>query len=202
MRGALLPLLLLLLGASGQLAGQTEMMTRAYELERRSDFSGAADAYLRVLREYPDNLSALLGLERSLGPLRRDAELALPAEALLARNPSLIAGYSIAMRGWAAANRPDSVGAVARRWAVVEPGNEAPYRDWGNTLLGQRDGSGARRAYLTGRERLGDPAALAGEMALLAAAQNNWDEAAREWALAMDRYPGYRLTARNALASS
>jgi tetratricopeptide (TPR) repeat protein len=37
-------------------------------------------------------------------------------------------------------------------------------------------------------------------MALLAAAQNNWEEAAREWGLAVDRYPGYRSTARNALA--
>jgi len=198
MRRALL-LLLLLVGMSGQAAGQTEAMTRAYELERRSDFAAAAAAYAQILRQYPDNLSALLGLERSLGPMRRDAELAAPAEALLASNPAIIAAYSIAMRGWAAASRPDSVASVARRWAAMEPGSEVPYREWGNTLLGQRDGGGARRAYLTGRERLGDPAALAGEMALLAAAQNNWEDAAREWALAMDRYPGYRLTARNAL---
>ncbi len=198
MRRALVSLLLLF-GLSGQLAGQTEMMTRAYEMERRSNFSGAAEAYEEILRQYPDNLSALLGLERALAPLRRDAELALPAEALLATNPSITAAYSIAMRGWAAANRQDSVASVARRWARMEPGSDVPYREWGNTLLGQRDGNGARRAYLTGREQLGDPAALAGEMALLAAAQNNWDEAAREWALAMDRYPGYRLTARNAL---
>ncbi|MEZ4414039.1 MAG: hypothetical protein R2910_13705 [Gemmatimonadales bacterium] len=198
MKRALL-VLLLLVGMSGQAAGQTEAMTRAYELERRSDFAAAATAYAQILRQYPDNLSALLGLERSLVPLRREAELALPAEALLASNPAITAAYSIAMRGWAAANRPDSVASVARRWASMEPGSEVPYREWGNTLLSQRDGNGARRAYLTGREQLGDPAALAGEIALLAAAQNNWEEAAREWALAMDRYPGYRLTARNAL---
>jgi thioredoxin-like negative regulator of GroEL len=191
--------LLLLFGLFASLAGQTELMTRAFEMERRSNFGAAADAYGEILRQYPDNLSALLGLERSLGPLRRDAELALPAEALLAGNPAATAAYSIAMRGWAYAGRPDSVASVASRWATVEPGSEVPYREWGNTLLGQRDGNGARRAYLTGRERLGDPAALAGELALLAAAQNNWDAAAQEWALAMDRYPGYRLTARNAL---
>ncbi len=191
---------LMLLGVAAPLAGQTELMTRAYEQERRSDFTAAAQAYLEVLRQYPDNLSALLGLERALTPLRREADLAAPAETFLARNPSNVAAYSVAMRGWAAAGRADSVGAVARRWAKVEPESEAPYREWGNTLIGQRDGGGARRAYLTGRERLGDPSALAGELALLAAAQNNWEEAAREWGLAMDRYPGYRLTARNALA--
>lgn len=191
---------LLLVGLSGPLAGQTATMARAYELERRSDFAAAADAYVAVLRDDPANLSALLGLERALAPLRREAELALPAEALLAANPAMIAAYSVAMRGWAAANRPDSVAGVARRWAAQEPGSEAPYREWGNTLLAQRDGNGARRAYVTARERLGDPAALAGELALLAAAQNNWEEAAKEWALAMDKYPGYRLSARNALA--
>lgn len=190
----------ILIGVAGRLAGQTESMSHAYELERRSDFAGAATVYLQILRDSPDNLSALLGLERALTPLNRDAELAAPAEALLARTPSNLAGYSVAMRGWAAANRPDSVAGVARRWALVEPGSDTPYREWGNTLLAQRDVSGARRAYLTGRERLGDPAALAGELALLAAAQNNWEDAAREWGLAMDRYPGYRMTARNALA--
>ena len=41
-----LSLVLVLLGAAGPLAGQTELMTRAYEQERRSDFNGAnaADA--------------------------------------------------------------------------------------------------------------------------------------------------------------
>ena len=189
-----------LLAAVGPLPGQTDAMARAFEQERRGNFVAAADAYAEVLRRSPDNLSALLGLERALTPLRREAELAAPAEALLAAAPASVAGYSVAMRGWAAAGRPDSVGSVAARWARAEPGSETPYREWGNTMLAQRDPGGARRAYLAGRERIGDPAALAGELALLAAAENDWESAAREWALAMGRYPGYRLTARNALA--
>ena len=188
-----------LLAAVAPLAGQTDAMARAFEQERRGNFVAAAEAYAEVLRRNPDNLSALLGLERALAPLRREAELAGPAEALLAAAPASVAGYSVAMRGWAAAGRPDSVASVAARWAKAEPGSETPYREWGNTMLGQRDPGGARRAYLAGRERMGDPAALAGELALLAAAENDWEGAAREWALAMGRYPGYRLTARNAL---
>ncbi|HQR18008.1 MAG TPA: hypothetical protein PK948_06540, partial [Gemmatimonadales bacterium] len=189
-----------LLALAGPLAAQSDAMTRAFEQERRGNYAGAAEAYAEVLRRSPDNLSALLGLERALTPLRREAELAAPAEALLAASPGSVAGYSVAMRGWAAAGRPDSVAAVAARWAGAEPGSEAPYREWGNTLLAQRDPASARRAYLTGREQLGDPAVLAGELALLAAAENDWETAAREWALAVGRYPGYRLTARNALA--
>ena len=189
-----------LLALAGPLAAQSDAMTRAFEQERRGNYAGAAEAYAEVLRRSPDNLSALLGLERALTPLRREAELAAPAEALLAASPGSVAGYSVAMRGWAAAGRPDSVAAVAARWARAEPGSEAPYREWGNTILAQRDPASARRAYLTGREQLGDPAVLAGELALLAAAENDWETAAREWALAVGRYPGYRLTARNALA--
>ena len=191
---------LLALLAAAPLQGQTEVMARAFELERQGNFSAAAESYAEVLRRSPDNLSALLGLERALTPLHREAELTGPAEALLARDPSNEAAYSVAMRGWAAAGRPDSVASVANRWARAEPGSETPYREWGSTLLGQRDLAGAKRAYLTGRERLGDPATLAGEMALLLAGENDWAGAAREWALAMGRYPGYRLTARNALA--
>ncbi len=194
--------LLVLCGAVGRLAGQSDAMARAYELERRGNFQAAAERYFEVLRGYPDNLSALLGLERALVPLRREAELAVPAEALLARDPGSIAAYSVAMRGWAAANRMDSVAAVAKRWATADPQNELPYREWGSMLMGQRDPNGARRAFLLGREQLGDPAALSGELALLSASQGDWEGAAQEWALAIGRYPGYRLSARNALVQA
>lgn len=181
------------------LRAQGDAMTRAFEQERRGNYAGAADAYLEALRANPGNLSALLGLERVLVPLRRESELAGPASALLASDPANTVAYSVAMRGWAAARRPDSIAAVALRWARVEPGSETPYRDWGNTLLGLQDPAGARKAYLTGREALGEPAALAGELALLAGATGDWRTAAREWGAAIERYPGYRLTARNAL---
>jgi tetratricopeptide (TPR) repeat protein len=182
------------------LAGQGDLMGRAYELERRGDFAGAASTYAEFLSAHPDNLSALLGLERALTPLHRVADLAAPAEAFLRRDSTNAAAFSIALRGWAAAGRPDSVASVVRRWARAEPTDETPYREWGEVMLSAQDLSGARRAYLTGRERLGDAAALSGELALLAAAENDWEGAAREWALAIGRYPGYRLSARNALA--
>lgn len=194
--------LLALATAAWPLAAQTEAMARGFELERRGNLNAAAEAYIDALRQSPDNLSALLGLERVLTLLHREAELTGPAEALLARDPSNAGGYSVAMRGWAAASEPDSVASVALRWARAEPGSEMPYREWGAALLGQQDRAGAKRAYQTGREQIGDEAALAGELALLAAADNNWDGAAREWALALGRYPGYRLTARNALVRS
>lgn len=198
MRAALAALLLTALAARPA-AGQGEALTRAFEQERAGNYAAAADGYFEALRANPANLSALLGLERVLVPLRREAELAAPASALLARDPANVVAYSVAMRGWAAARRPDSIAAVAQRWAAVEPGSETPYRDWGNTLLGLQDPAGARKAYLAGRAALGEPAALAGELALLAAATGDWRTSAREWGAAIERFPGYRLTARNAL---
>jgi tetratricopeptide (TPR) repeat protein len=193
-------LLVALLPAASRVSAQTDAMARGLEQERRGNFAAAAESYTEVLRQSPDNLSALLGLERALTPLGREAELAGPAEALLVRDPANLAGYSLAMRGWAAGNRMDSVASVANRWARAEPGSETPFREWGQALLSHRDPGGARRAYLAGRERTGEPAALSGELALLSAAEHDWEGAAREWALAMERYPGYRLTARGALA--
>ena len=62
-------------------------MTRAFDLERRGDYAGAAQAYRTVLNANPSDVSALLGLERSLLPLepkRRDA----PGGACCARGRS------------------------------------------------------------------------------------------------------------------
>lgn len=182
------------------LAAQSDAMARALEQERRGNQAGAAAAYAEALRQDPGNLSALLGMERTLTPLGREAELAAPAEALLARDPSNAVAYSVAMRGWAAAQRLDSLASLAARWARVEPGSETPYREWGSILLGRRDASGARKAYFAGRRALGDSTALAGEIALIAAATGSWDEAAREWARSIERYPGYRTSARTALS--
>jgi len=197
---SLLAVLVLAAGLSAPLAAQGDTMSRGFELERRGDFAGAAAAYADILRAQPGNLSALLGLERALTPLHRVPELAAPAEAFLARDSTNAAAYSIALRAWAAADRPDSVAAVVRRWARNDPADETPYREWGAIMLGTQDLNGAKRAYLAGRAQMDDPSALAGELALVAAAQNDWEGAAREWALAVARYPGYRLTARNALA--
>ena len=63
------------------------------------------------------------------------------------------------------AKQGDSVSRLVERWASVEPASEAPFREWGFAALARRDRQEARRAYQTGRDRLGRPDALAGEVA-------------------------------------
>ena len=189
-------LTLLLLGTALRGAGaQQGTIAEAFELERRGEYEAAVKAYRELLGRKPGDVSALLGLERVLLPLNRSAEILPDIRAGLAANPSRPALYGVALRAWAAVSQPDSMRAVAERWAKIQPGDENPYREWGAAALAGRHREEALRAYRLGRERLGRPDALAGELAQLAVADGDYATAAREWVPAVRRLPGYRVTA-------
>jgi tetratricopeptide (TPR) repeat protein len=177
--------------------GQTP---RAFELERRGDYAGAAAVYRAVLASRPGDLAALLGLERVLLPLNQSAAIIPQARAAVAANPRNSGAYGVALRAWAAADQPDSMRATAERWAAADPGDETPYREWGAAALSRRDRPGAITAFRLGRERLGRPDALAAELAQLGAADGDYVASAREWVPAIRRLPGYLSTAVGALA--
>jgi tetratricopeptide (TPR) repeat protein len=174
---------------------QHATMPRAFELERRGNYEAAADAYREVLRRAPGDVSALLGLERVLLPLNRSADILPEARAALVTDPTSAALHAVALRAWAAADQPDSMRAVAERWARLVPGDEAPYREWGAAALAGRRREAALEAYRLGRKRLGRSDVLAAEMAQLAIADGDYATAAREWVPAVRRLPGYRITA-------
>lgn len=184
------------------LAAQTGSISRAFELERRGEYAAAADAYRAVLGARPADAAALLGLERVLVPLNRPGDLLPEARAAVAANPTSSVVYGVALRAWAAADEPDSIRAVAGRWAELSPTDEAPYREWGAAALSRRDHQGAVEAYTQGRERLQRPDALAAEMAQLAMMDGKYTEALREWVAAVRRLPGYRLSAVAGLAQA
>jgi tetratricopeptide (TPR) repeat protein len=168
---------------------------RAFELERRGNYEAAAAAYRELLAARPGDVSALLGLERVLLPLNRSAEILPEVRTALDAEPRSGAVYGVALRAWAAADQPDSMRAVAERWAKLVPGDEAPYREWGTAALVGRRREAALEAYRLGRQRLGRPEVLAAEMAQLAVADGDYATAAREWVPAVRRLPGYRVTA-------
>ena len=189
---ALLALCAVLRTAAAQ---QEATLPAAFELERRGNYEAAAEVYRELLARKPGDVSALLGLERVLLPLNRSTEILPVVRAGLAANPSAGALYGVALRGWAAADQPDSMRAIAERWARVQPGDEAPYREWGAAALAGRHREAAIAAYRLGRERLGRPDVLAAEVAQLAVADGDYATAAREWVPAVRRLPGYRITA-------
>ena len=177
-------------------------MSRAFELERRGDYPAAANAYRAVLAAKPGDPAALLGLERVLVPTGRSTDILPQVRAALAVNRSSAPIYGVALRAWAAAEEPDSVQAVAERWASAVPGDETPYRVGGAAALCRRDRPGAAAAYRRGREQLHRPDALAAELAQLAVADGDYAGALREWLPAIRRLPGYRATAASTLSQA
>src|ERR687897_2247743 len=118
---------LALAGAPTSALSQRATIPRAFDLERRGNYEAAAEAYRELLRRTPGDVSALLGLERVLLPLNRSADILPEARAALATDPTSAALHGVALRAWAAAEQPDSMRAVAERWAKLAPGDEAPY---------------------------------------------------------------------------
>ena len=103
-------------------AAQDSAMSRAFELERRGNYAQAVEAYRAVLATRPADAPAMLGLERSLTPLGRTTEILPQVRAALAvLRPSNTSGavFGVALRAWAAAGVPDSLRAVAERWAAM-----------------------------------------------------------------------------------
>lgn len=199
---SLSPLLMVGLLLPASLWSQQPGLTRALDLERRGDYAAAAQAYRAILATRPADVSALLGLERSLLPLSRSAEMLPTVGAAIKAAPTSSTVYGIALRAWAAADQPDSVRSLAERWARMAPTEEAPYREWGAAELGRQNRDGARAAYLRGRARLGRPDAMAAELAQLALAEGDYPVALREWLLAVRRLPGYRGTAVSTLSQA
>jgi tetratricopeptide (TPR) repeat protein len=176
-------------------AQQTDPARRAFELERRGSYIEAAEAYRNVLAARPADAAALFGLERTLLAMNRLGDILPQAQAALAVTPTNGPAYGILLRAWSARGESDSVRGVAERWASVAPHDETPYREWGLAALSRRDAAEARRAFLTGRERLGESDALAAELAQAAIQQQDWPGALREWLAAIGRVPGYRSSA-------
>ena len=200
-RGAVVLALLGALGAGG-LPAQQPALARGLELERQGNYGAAADAYRALLQTQPGDPAALLGLERSLVPLDRAAELVPIARAALAAGGPPTVGYGVLVRAWSVVGPPDSVRAAVDRWARAAPGNEAPYREWVGATIGRGDRAGARAAIAVARQRLGRADALAPEAAQTAAGDGNWTVSATEWLAAIRQMPGFRFAALAALSSA
>ena len=173
-----------------------------FELERSGRYADAASIYFTTVRSDPTNIPALLGLERTLFVLSRMPELLPLVQNARARQPDSPALRSLELRVYAALNEPDSLEAIARRWAASAPQSEAPYREWGLALADRRMWDEARRAFLVGRRTLGGDGTLAIELAELEQRVGNWEAAATEWGRAVARSPDVEPNAASQLADA
>jgi tetratricopeptide (TPR) repeat protein len=184
--------------APAQQRPQSDPLAQGLDLERRGNFVEAIGAYRAALAARPGDPSALLGLERSLQPLNRTAEVLVPARAALAAAPTA-AVYGVLVRAFTAEGSPDSARSAVERWAKAAPRDDAPYREWGMAAMQARDRATAKAAFELARARLRRRDVLAAEMAQILVAEGQWDAAAGEWLLAARQLPGYLLTGLAAL---
>ncbi len=162
---------------------------RGFELERMGRLDQAAALYLATVRADPANIAALLGLERVLPRLGRLAELPPLVERAAQVQPANAELQGLLLRVYVALNEPDSARAVALRWARARPREAGPYREWAIALEDAGERGAAREVLLAGRQALGQPGAFAIELAELRSRAGDWDDAAREWALAVTAAP-------------
>ena len=177
--------LAVLLATARALPARAQAIGQGFELERAGQPAQAASIYLATLRADPTNLSALLGLERVLPGLNRLPELRPVARRAAAAAPGNSALRAVLLRTYVGLNEPDSAAALARRWIALDPGDEAPYREWAMALADQHRAGDARAVLAEGRRALARPAAYAIELAALAERSGDWEGAAREWAAAL-----------------
>lgn len=178
-----------------------EQLTRAFELERKGDYAGAAAAYQQVLKEHPADVSGLLGLERALTALNRVQDIIPQVQAALQARPGANAIYSVALRAWSAVGQPDSAAHVVELWSRAQPNDETPYREWAAIALAHGQRQEAERIYAIARQRLGRDNVLAPEMAQVALLERDYPRAVNEWLLAVESLPGYRMAAINSLGT-
>src|SRR5712691_3329343 len=200
-RLALAGMILLALADPGRVA-RGQAIGPGFELERAGRYADAASVYFTTVRGEPTNIPALLGLERTLFVLNRMPELLPLVQTARARQPDSPALRSLELRVYAALNEPDSLEAIARRWAAGAPHSEAPYREWGLALADRRMWDEARRAFLTGRRTLRSDATLAIELAELEQRVGNWEASATEWGRAVTRSPDALANAASQLADA
>jgi len=183
-------------------AARGQALGPGFELERAGRYADAASVYFTTVRSDPTNIPALLGLERALFILNRMPELLPLVQNARGRLPDSPALRSLELRVYAALNQLDSLESIARRWAAVAPGSEAPYREWGQALAERRQWDEARRAFLIGRRTLGGDGTLALELAQLEQRAGNWEAAAAEWGRAVTRSPDVGPNAASQLADA
>src|SRR5882762_6241914 len=201
-KSAAVAAIVLLAAADPGRVARAQAIGPGFELERSGRYADAASIYFTTVRSDPTNIAALLGLERTLFVLNRMAELLPLVQNARARRPDSPALRSLELRVYAGLNEPDSLEAIARRWAASAPRSEAPYREWGLALADRRMWDEARRAFLVGRRTLGGDGTLAIELAELEQRVGNWEASATEWGRAVTRLPDVEPNAASQLADA
>lgn len=162
-------------------AAAAEIMARAARLERSGRLEEAYRALGELLRVDPlhlPGLAALLRVSAALG----EPERALPAvEDAVERARTVTAVRQTWVRALSATGLSDSAVAVARRWTSERPAEIGAWAELAGALRAGGDRAAAVGALVAGRQRAGDRALFAQELAELHVELGDLAAAAEEW---------------------
>jgi tetratricopeptide (TPR) repeat protein len=152
--------------------------------ERQGRLDEAAELYASALDESPDDVTALLGLERVLRRLGRLPGMRPYAARAVDAQPGNEMIRELEFRIVTAMEDPDTVAAVVSGWTASLPDSPKPYREWAFWLARRGDVTEARRVLARGQARVGEQR-LAADMGRLLVAAGEWPAATRQWRLAV-----------------
>lgn len=170
---------------AGSAATEADRLRQAEARRADGDFAGAAGLLLAILETRPTSVEALVELEqvlRIMGDLERLVE---PARRFVEAEPGSALGYQMLLRTYSALQRDAEIERVAEAWIAARPDVELPYREIARTWEERGDLVRAARVLERGRERLGDPAALALERAETYARLGDTTRSLEAWVLAV-----------------
>lgn len=185
-------LLLLSLAIPGGLSSQgvdpqeeSRRLREASGLEWRGRISEAEAVLERLLEAKPNSSGGLFALERVLRTQARLPEVLPWADRYLATDPSASGVRYMKLRVLVEVDSVEALDREARAWFRAEPGSPDPYREAARLYQRALGPEAALALLREGRDRLGDPDALALETGDLLALQGDARGAVEEWSRAV-----------------
>jgi hypothetical protein len=156
-------------------------LREATRLETVGDLDGATAVLADILRESPQNLSALLAYERVLGMQGRLESLLPAIDAVLRQDAGSAIAHQMRVRALSSLDRVADLESAAQQWIAATPDVETPYREISRVWRTRGDLVRAADVLEEGRRRIDREDALALELGDVFAAAGDVNGAVREW---------------------
>lgn len=200
----------LALGMSVNSAAAQSAMQDALGHEDAGRFTEAAGAYRQLLNEAlndpatgTDQIAlALLGLERNWHQAAMRDSIVPVVREVLARRPADPVARSIQFRALAATAQDSALRRAFVSWRRAVPEDPKPWREYVRTLMSMGRPLAADSALAEAAVALGGKAALASEVAQIAATLERWDDAARAWRSTLVTQPWMEMAASFSLQAA
>jgi tetratricopeptide (TPR) repeat protein len=183
---ALLALVAVLPCAAAQTGSPVTALSRAMDLEGKSQFREAAKEYRAALSSEDSYGMALLGLERSLHELGEADTLLVVVDSITRARPGDPTARTVQLRGLQMLGRSTQLRAAFESWRSAMPRDAAPYREYARILIDGGRMQSADSVLKDAEKAVVNSRVLSLELAQVRSALGFWDEAVDSWRRAVE----------------